>query len=403
MNKRLSRLVVLVALIPAACSGQSATPSPTVSAAPATPAPTESAAPASPTASPSATLIPGADAAGILWLCMPGQKDNPCAGDLSTTVIDAKGNRTVETPAVATDPKIDCFYVYPTTSRQTGTNATIQIDPEERQAAAAQAALFSQVCKVYAPIYPQMTIAALNSGNITQAVIGTAYSGVKAAWQDYLANYNHGRGVVLIGDSQGAMMLAPLLNLEIDPDPELRRLMVSALLLGGNVSMPAAKDAVGNFKNIPMCTSIKQTGCVVGYSSFDQTPPSNAGFGRLKGALVMIPLPQRGAQEILCVNPAAPGGTGKLAPVFLTTELAGRPGHPEPLPATPYVSYPGQVSAQCKTDGDATWLQIARLSSVLPELSGSEGPSWGLHDLDVSLALGNLVELVRSEAAAYGS
>jgi hypothetical protein len=167
------KAVVFAALIPAACSGQSATASSIASAlAAATPAATAivTPAPASPTASP----IPGADAAGIVWLCMPGQVDNPCEGDLSTTVIDRSGDRTVSKPAPAADPSIDCFYVYPTTSRQATLNADLSIDPEERATAQAQAALFSQVCKVYAPIYPQATIAALSSGKITQAVINVA-------------------------------------------------------------------------------------------------------------------------------------------------------------------------------------------------------------------------------------
>jgi hypothetical protein len=394
MKKQLRRLVVLVAVIPAACSGQSATTSLTVSAAPATQTP-------GPTASPSATPIPGADAAGILWLCMPGQKDNPCEGDLSTTVIDSKGNRTVQTPAMATDPKIDCFYVYPTTSRQTGINATIQIDPEEIRAARAQAALFSQVCKVYAPIYPQLTIPSLSSGQITLANVQKAYDGVLAAFDDYMANYNHGRGVVLMGHSQGAMLLISLLADKFDRIPDTRRLLVSALLMGGEATTEPGKTTGGDFANIPTCASATQTGCVVGYSSFDQAPPADAVFGRISSMGMLRP-PRR-SEQIMCVNPAAPGTTGELTPIFLTEELATRPGHPEPLPDTPYVSYPDQASAQCQTEGDASWLQIARLGSTLPELSGSEGPTWGLHDLDVTLALGNLVELVRSEAAAYGA
>jgi hypothetical protein len=324
---------------------------------------------------------------------------------LSTTVIDRSGSRTVSKPAPAANPPIDCFYIYPTTSRQTTLNADLTIDPEERATAQAQAAPFSHVCKVYAPIYPQTTIAALNSGKITQAAINIAYNGVKAAWQDYLANYNHGRGVVFIGHSQGAMLLAPLLYLEIDSNPELRKLMVSALLMGGNVSMPAAKDGVGNFKKIGPCKSATQTSCVVGYSSFAETPPADATYGRVNGALIMLPLPQSGPQQILCVNPAAPGGKGTLAPIFSTADLAKLADGPKPVPATPYVSYPNEFSAQCETSGDATWLQITRIgpSGATPDLAGSEGPSWGLHDLDVSLGLGNLVELVRSEAAAFGS
>jgi predicted esterase len=44
---------------------------------------------------------------------------------------------------------------------------------------------------------------------------------------------------VLIGHSQGAGMLIHLMRQEVDPNPTQRRQMVSALLMGGNVSVPA--------------------------------------------------------------------------------------------------------------------------------------------------------------------
>ena len=303
----------------------------------------------------------------------------------------------------ADDPPIDCFYVYPTTSRQTTVNADLSIDPEERAAAAAQAALFSQVCRVYAPIYPQLTIAALNSGGITATSVRTAYEGVRAAFDDYLASYNRGRGVVLIGHSQGAMLLDDLLHFEIDPKPDVRRLVVSALLLGGNVMVGEGQTTGIDLANIPPCGSASQTGCVVGYSSFADTPPPQASFGRVEGALSMVPIPRVGARQILCVNPAAPGGTGTLLPFFPTVDAVGLAGGPSPAPTTAFVSYPDALTARCRTSGDATWLQVTRIGSAraTPALSGSEGPSWGLHDLDLSLGLGNLVELVGSEAAAF--
>lgn len=333
---------------------------------------------------------------------MPGATGDPCAGALSTTNIDPAGERTTSQLASEADPPVDCFYVYPTTSQQTTTNADLSIDPEERAVAAAQASLFSQVCKVYAPIYPQLTIPALNSGLITADNVQTAYDGVKAAFADYLSNYNRGRGVVFIGHSQGAMLLADLLHFEVDPKPEVRKLMVSALLMGGNVSMAAAPDAVGDFESIPACASAKQTGCVAGYSSFAETPPVDAVFGRVQGALGMLPIPTTGAQQILCVNPAAPGKAGALLPYFPTADVMKLAGGPVPTPATAFVSYPSALTAECESDGNATWLQITRLSAApfTPTLAGSEGPTWGLHDLDVSLALGNLVELVRLESAA---
>ncbi len=385
MRKLLRDFLILGALVPVACGGQAATQLPP------------------PTAEPTSTPAAGADAAGIVWLCMPGAANDPCTSDLSATIIDPTGQRTTSQVAPAGDPPIDCFYVYPTTSRQTTMNANLSIDPEQRVAAANQAALFSQLCRVYAPIYPQLTLAALGSGRITGANVQTAYDGVKAAFDDYIANYNHGRGVVFIGHSQGAMLLDDLLHFQVDPNPELRKLLVSALLMGGNVTVAAGQATGGDFANIPACGSASQTGCVVGYSSFAEAPPPDAVFGRVTGALGMLPILKTGAQQILCVNPAAPGGAGPLLPYFPTAEVVRLADGPRPAPATAFVSYPSALMAECQSSGDATWLQVTRLASApaTPALSGSEGPSWGLHDLDVSLGLGNLVELVRSEAAAF--
>lgn len=183
----------------------------------------------------------------------------------------------------------------------------------------------------------------------------------------------------------------------------IRKLMVSALLLGGNVSMAAAPDAVGDFKSIPACAAANQTGCVVGYSSFAEMPPVGAVFGRVEGANGMLPISVKGAQKILCVDPAAPGKTGALVPYFPTADVVKLAGGPVPAPATAFVSYPNALTAECQSNGDATWLQITRLSAApsTPTLAGSEGPTWGLHDLDGSLALGNLVDLVRSQSAAF--
>ena len=188
--------------------------------------------------------------------------------------MEAIGSTTVEPGKPAANPPIDCFYVYPTVSRQKGVNANLTIDPEERAVARAQAAQFSRVCNVYAPMYPQITQTALsNPSSINAGAALTAYQGVRSAYRDYMAHYNHGRGVVFIGHSQGALMLMTLLRGDVDPAPAVRSLMVSALLIGGNVGD-------GDFSNIPACASIAQTGCVVAYSSFSSTPPKDAYFGR---------------------------------------------------------------------------------------------------------------------------
>ena len=78
-----------------------------------------------------------------------------------------------------------------------------------------------------------------------------AYDSLLAGWKDYLAHDNDGRPIIFIGHSQGAAMLIRLLHNEIDPNPRLRKLMVSAILLGGNVTVPVGRDVGGSFTHIP--------------------------------------------------------------------------------------------------------------------------------------------------------
>jgi hypothetical protein len=404
--RRTISLLAIAAVLVAACGTSVSTPSST----PIDPtAAGQTSAPVVPPASVApASAVPSAVPDDTVWLCKPGLAGNPCAGNLDTTVIDASGAKTVEPAAPAADPPIDCFYVYPTVSRQKTTNANLTIDPEARAVAVAQAALFSRVCRVYAPMYPQLTLAAIaKPGDITFASALIAFTGVGSAWSNYLANYNHGRGVVLIGHSQGAFMLTALIKYQIDANPETRRLLVSALLMGGNVAVPVGKSVGGDFANVPACGSATQTGCVVAYSSFDTTPPADAVFGRTGSVLNPFADSSTVPMQILCVNPAAPGGgSGVLRPYFPTTGLSVLVGGASatPLAATAFVSYPGEYSAHCQSAGGATWLQIDRTGGAndhRPPIARSQSPAWGFHVVDVNIALGNLVDLVGSESAAF--
>ncbi len=221
------------------------------------------------------------------------------------------GNRArIQPAAPAPSPKIDCFYVYPTVSTQPTTNANLTVDPQETAVAVAQAARFSQVCNVYAPMYRQITVAAIDGrAPLTPAARITAYGDVLAAWQSYLADYNHGRGVAFIGHSQGAAMLIALLKSQVDPVPAMRARLVSAILLGGGVTVPVGKTVGGTFAHIPACTSVVQAGCVIAYSSYAQAPPANSIFGRVASPInVLSGQTPVGQLQVLCVNPVS--GTG---------------------------------------------------------------------------------------------
>ena len=401
--------LILAAVIVAACGSASQSPAPRASVAGSMAPSPASAGVSTPlsdvSATPTAQSTAGPDT--TVWLCKPDIADNPCLGNLDVTAIDAAGKSSVEKRPPAANAPVDCFYVYPTVSRQTTTNANLHIDPEERAVALAQAAQFSGVCDVYAPVYRQITGAAIvNSRSITLGSALTAYGDVANAFSSYLAHYNHGRGIVFIGHSQGAMMLIELLKNAVDPSPDVRKLLVSALLMGGNVKVPSGKVVGGDFANISACGSSAQTGCVVGYSTFDQTPPLDAVFGRANSGLG--PLSSNDPNlRVLCVNPAAPGGgSGPLTPLYPTGGVSSLVGGAtsKATAATPFVAYPGEYTAECRASGDRTWLAVARAGGTADPRPGVRPPTlatWGLHVVDINIALGNLVELVRAEAAAY--
>ncbi|HWE09305.1 MAG TPA: DUF3089 domain-containing protein [Solirubrobacteraceae bacterium] len=340
--------------------------------------------------------------AKVGWLCRPGEHPSPCAVSLSTTVVTPTLQpRAVEHPARVRHPAIDCFYVYPTVSDQKTTLANLHVDPEERSIALYQVARYSQYCRVFAPMYRQVTLAALSAGNMeTPAELTRALADVTNAFTTYLTRYSHGRGFVLIGHSQGSFVLKELIAKQIDRRPALRRRLVSAILLGGNVLVKRGRRTGGTFSHVPACRSAAELGCVIAFSTFDQPPPADSMFGRTTSP----------GDQVLCTNPAAlAGGAAKIDPI-----LPSRPFAPgtliaaatsllhltQPKVGTEWISEPGAYRAHCSSAGGADVLQITPLGGAQTP-TPSPTPAWGLHLLDANIEMGNLLSVMRSEAAAY--
>src|SRR3954464_11277032 len=150
------------------------------------------------------------------WLCKPGAKNDPCTPSLTTTLVSPTGEKLgVKRVKAVKRPAVDCFYVYPTVSDDQAPQADLSIDPEIRSIALYQAARYSRDCKVYAPVYRQITLQGLlNPSTVTPAMRASSYADVRAAWREYLAEYNKGRGVLLISHSQGTFVLRRLIPAE---------------------------------------------------------------------------------------------------------------------------------------------------------------------------------------------
>ena len=348
-----------------------------------------------------AALAPAATAeATTVWLCRPGLEADPCSPRLDTTRYSPAGEPlSVDRVERARPRPVDCFYVYPTVSDQKTFESNRAIDPELRSIALYQAARYSRHCRVYAPVYRQVTLAGLFGDAIAYPGRAHAYPDVRAAWRDYLRRYNRGRGVVLIGHSQGAINLTRLIAEEIDHRPRVRRRLVSALLLGGNVTVDTGTDAGGDFDRVRACRSARQLHCVVAFSTFGEPAPADAVFGRTN----------RVGEEVLCTNPAAlRGGAGLLDPVVPRAPFApgttiaaavDATGFVRPPASTPWLAFPNTYSARCSFGGGADVLEVTPLDGA-PALAPVPH-SWGLHTADGNIALGNLVRLVRRQAVEY--
>jgi hypothetical protein len=343
------------------------------------------------------------------WLCKPGIPDNPCEPGFDTTLTSPTGQIT-GTESVKADRKrkIDCFYVYPTVSDDKSENSDLSIDPEERSIALYQAARYSLHCRVFAPMYRQVTLQGiLGSGGVPDAARQLAYGDVLAAWQTYLRNYNHGRGVVLIGHSQGTFVLRELIHQVIDPKKKVRKRLVSAILLGGNVTVAAGSNVGGDFQHIPGCARAKQTGCVIAFSTFNAPVPNNSLFGR-PSTIAGPGLPSTG--DVLCTNPAAlGGGSAQLTSVFPSQPFApgttiglatGAVGVPKTSGVTTTWVQSQAYAGTCSADNNAHVLQISPVGGA-PTLTPIPNQTWGLHLVDANIALGNLTDDVAVEAKAW--
>ena len=327
------------------------------------------------------------------WLCRPGH-DEACAVPLDAVRIDASGQRTPAPFVEAADPKVDCFYVYPTVSRDPTPLSDLNPGPEELNVVKQQFARFGSRCRLFAPMYRQVTLAGLNArmrGGATAFDWSAPLQDVKAAWDDYLAHDNKGRGVILIGHSQGTILLSMLIAAEIEGKPVEKRIV--AAYLAGHPGL-AAREGAGPgeaFPGLPICRSAAQTGCTEVWSSFLVTDASSPlSFGR-DGS------PPRKAG---CVNPAAPsGGPGVLKPYF------GRPPT-APEGGPPFVTFVGGLSAQCVADGGGNVLRVTvepgpNQAALTAFLARPGLPGWGLHTYDVNLVLGNLLDQADAKIAAW--
>jgi hypothetical protein len=331
-----------------------------------------------------------------LWLCRPDIQSDYCdTADLSTTEIHADGTRVeVAGPQVDPDATFDCFIVHSTGNdiREPG-NVDMISRPSSTVVARilGQAAPFRGSCRIFAPAYHTMTIGTYDRLLWDETeYFQIAYADVADAFEYYMRNHNTGRDIVLIGMSQGSHMLTRLLEEKFDNDEALRGQLISALLTGMTRLMyvPVGELVGGNLKNIPLCSSRNETGCVIAYEPWADLSDT--------GQKIIVPP----GSEDACVNPASLDNANFEATMASFCYSRGWAGDAYPDDVmTEWISMPGVLTSQCV--GSRLVLRVT-VGDPRPDpdvIRDNAREDGNVHGWSTPAGLADLIEVIATQAA----
>lgn len=342
-----------------------------------------------------------------LWLCHPDKTadDDQCRNhDLSATELLPDGRTQVVEHTAAEDPAYDCFYVYPTVDIRLEPGQTEDFDDisQELDPLLNQAARFTAQCRVFAPLYHQVTVGTFGSDR-AESLLDAAYQDVAAAFDSYREHHLGDRPFVIMAHSQGTFMTTRLLQEVIEPDDDLRSRLVVALMLGGSVSVPEGEDRGGTFSALPLCTSAEQTGCVIAYRSYAAELPPTPGAQASDDP----------GRPVACTDPAAllghQGLAGAYLPNFSNQPIVFPPIDFGQAIDTPFVLYRDLYASECLVDTDGHHYLSISVEPGPGDMRGNPvdfeqpllSPAFlGLHVFDYNFALDELMELVAIKAEA---
>ena len=269
---------------------------------------------------------------------------------------------------------VDVFFVHPTsypasfTSYNGGRHWNGPINDRAANVVLSQvmlpnyAAPFDAVGDVYAPRYRQATL--FTKSTMWDDAIEArqfAYGDVKAAFDEYLTQFNQGRPFLLVGVEQGGDLAERLLREVVAPSAQLRSRLVAAYVIDA-VALAAEH---GPSAPTPACQRRDEAGCLVSWVAVRDG--DFTGAQRLLGrALVwsdedqLAPLAGR---EPVCVNPLLGSTSEAPAPARLNLGAAAATGLEWGL-------RPGFMARQVGARCDAGVLRVTPPRSSLLKPSG---------------------------------
>jgi len=340
-----------------------------------------------------------------MWLCGNGAPHDYCLDSQTATEIHADNSQSDVAMPRAKNPAVDCFYVYPTVdltgpagNRQDFDNVDFILDP-----LLSQAAVFAQVCTVYAPFYHQATLPSYSDPN-KATYLDTAYQDVEDAFRHFIGQLSHGRNFVLLGHSQGTHMLRRLIQRQIEKSDDLKSRMTLAILAGntGDVVVPPGEVVGGTFATTPLCTSPTERGCVITYNTYAQGYPPVLASERTDPSM-----------NVACANPGAlAGGLARTSGSFFPTKIHNSvidPGVNFGV-TTNFAVYRYFFTTECKTmSAGLTYLELAPapqagdartnpIPFTAPLFSAGAPYFLGLHLIDLTFPMQDMLGAVSSRS-----
>lgn len=241
-----------------------------------------------------------------MWIARPGMGNS-----------DPSQWRPASLPADAVPSRAAVFFVHPT-SYISRSNWNAPLDDADARSGAETfvrglASPFNRSVDIWAPRYRQAAVGAFfaRGPNLDRAV-GLAYRDVAQAFDFFAASIGKDQPVVLVGHSQGALLLKRLLAEKVRGTPMADR-VVAAYIAGWPVSMERELTMMG----LPACATANQPGCVLSWQSYAEPADASALFDAYGQGVTLDGKPIA-KTDVLCTNPIT-GTIGGEAPASANT------------------------------------------------------------------------------------
>jgi pimeloyl-ACP methyl ester carboxylesterase len=173
----------------------------------------------------------------------------------------------------ATLSPVDIFYYYPSSWKKLNASDPIicEVDnPMMLQTAPVQfekqATAFETVGNVYAPFYRQDDAAstvALPPAEQAKVVGGIPTTDATAAFDYYIKHFNNGRPFILVGHSQGAIVLSNLLSGYLKENPTVYQKMIAAYVIG----WPISSEYLAQNPHLKFAEGPDDVGVIISYNT----------------------------------------------------------------------------------------------------------------------------------------